>query len=244
MQKALQELRPGFVHIWCVDLDRSGLDAASYRRVLSPAERQDGRAVAIDIGRDRYFARKAFCRLVLARYLGAAPERILFSSGALGKPGFSPGLRSAGLQFSASSSGPLAVLAVARGMSVGVDIETVRPSAGLAGVADWLDESFAHAGDDPDADDDVAFFRRWTRLEARAKCAGDGLALHEARDGAGWNFWTTRYDRGRERFVLTLATRQAPLRVEGPFMFSPSSIGHAWMAAPPAHAALPALTGA
>jgi hypothetical protein len=202
---------------------------------LSPAERLEGRAITDDTVRYRFFARKALCRLVLARYLRTAPERIMLSRSALGKPQLSPALRSAGLEFNASSSGALAVLAVARGISVGVDIEMVRPSAEMASVADWLDESFG--SEDGEADDDAALFRRWTRLEARAKCDGDGLALHDAHGHAGWNFWSTMPRHAGKQFVLTLATRRAPVRVEGPFMIGPSSIGHARAATLPAHAA-------
>ena len=202
---------------------------------MSPSERQEGRSIVDDVVRHRFLARKAFCRRALAGYLGTAPERILFARGTLGKPGLSLAMHGAGLQFNASSSGPLAVLAVARGISVGIDVEMVRPSSAMAGVSDWLDESFGNEA--ADAGDDAALFRRWTRLEARAKCEGDGLALHDGRDAGGWNFWSAMHRRASERFVLTLATRRAPRGVEGPFMFSLSSGGSVRTAQLLAHAA-------
>lgn len=173
--------------------------------------------------------------MVLADYLGMAPERISFANGLSGKPGLSIAMHGEGLQFNTSSSGPLAVLAIARGISVGIDVEMVRPSAGMTGVSDWLDQSFgSEAAED---DDDVAFFRRWTRLEARVKCVGDGIALHDGRDAGGWNFWSAVQHRADERFALTLATRRAPVRVEGPFMFGPSADGRTRTARLPALAA-------
>lgn len=192
--------------------------------------------MATDALRDRHVARKAFCRLVLSRYLGLAPERIMFCRSPQGKPGLSPALQTAGLQFNASSSGPLAVIAVARGIGVGVDVELVRPADGMHGVAEWLDESFGHEGGAGDVDRDVALCRRWTRLEARAKCVGDGLALHEGRDDAAWHFRSMLQHRAGEQFVLTLATRRA-VRMEGPFTPGPDAFAGARIPAPRGYAA-------
>lgn len=188
---------------------------------MSVHEREEARAIPGEAVRRRYVARKAFGRRVLSHYLGAAPERISFAKTALGKPGLSLAMQRGGLQFSASSSGPLAVFAVARDLSVGLDIESVRRSAGFSAIADWLDQTF---GTEPADTDDVPVCRRWTQLEARAKCTGDGVALHQSGDD-GWYLRSTMQHRAGERFVLTLATRRAPARVEGPFMLGSSSAG-------------------
>lgn len=206
-------LRPGSVHIWCVDLDRSGLDAPAFHRLLSPGERHAGRSMVDADGRRRYRARKAFQRLVLARYLGLPPQHLLFARELQGKPAFPPALHSAGLAFSASSSGPAAALAVSRGVRVGLDIEAMRPRMHADAAADWVDRSLGGAGAGEE------FFMRWTSLEARAKCSGAGLALHDFDDGLGWDVKTFLHESAGERFVVTLAARHASPRVEGPLVF-------------------------
>jgi 4'-phosphopantetheinyl transferase len=103
------------------------------------------------------------------------PERLAFVEGPFGKPRLeavdAP-------EFSLSHCGDLAALAVARGASVGLDIETLRQFPRADRIAsrifcaqEWAD----YAALDP-ADRPQAFFRAWTRKEAYLKAIGDGFA--------------------------------------------------------------------
>jgi 4'-phosphopantetheinyl transferase len=71
----------------------------------------------------------------------------------------------------------LALIAVARGRAVGVDIEAVRPLPELdlmiAEVCTQRERAALRAL--PDAERLVAFFEIWTRKEAVLKARGDGL---------------------------------------------------------------------
>jgi 4'-phosphopantetheinyl transferase len=206
------------VHVWTADLDSCGLQSAEMRGVLSPDERRSARAIPDKLLRQRYLARKTFQRLVLADYLRIAPQRISFSKDIPGKPGFASALRAADLRFSASNSGSVGVLAVARAVRVGIDIEAVRPIAHLSDVAGWLGDSFDAGETNAESPDGIAFFRQWTRLEARVKCSGLGLARHDRTFGSGWNLKTVLHHCAGERFLFTLATRHSCIRVQGPFM--------------------------
>ncbi len=93
------------------------------------------------------------------------PER--FEKGPHGKP------RLAGdwawLRFNLSHSGQLALVAVARDVEVGVDVERIRPLREMHSIARrWL-------GLD-DIADESEFFRAWTWHEAVVKALGVGLS--------------------------------------------------------------------
>ena len=117
---------------------------------------------------------KRALRDVLAGYLGAAPESIRIVVGPHGKPELAGG----DLSFNLSHSRDVALVAVARGRAVGVDVERVDPRrdvSALAGRA--LDKTAAETVLAlPEAERPGAFHRAWARREAVAKCAGTGLA--------------------------------------------------------------------
>lgn len=210
------------MHVWSVDLDGSRFDSPEFRGVSSPDERQKALAIPSKLVRRRYLARKVFQRLVLADYLRIAPDRVSFSNGGFGKPGFAPAVRSVGLQFSASNSDSAAVLAVSRSVRVGIDIEAVRPVPHMSDVVEWVIESFDAGWAEARPTDEVTFFRQWTRLEAQVKYAGAGLARHDKAVGTGWDFKTALHDCAGKRFLLTIATRHSSIRIQGPFVLTRS----------------------
>ena len=102
---------------------------------------------------------------ILARYLGRVPGR--FEKGPHGKP------RLAGengwLRFNLSHSGDVTLIAVARDVEVGVDVERIRPVIEMHAIARrWLGRD--------DIADEREFFRAWTRHEAMVKALGVGLS--------------------------------------------------------------------
>lgn len=123
--------------------------------------------------RRRTVAGRAFTRLILASYLGAPPEAILFGYGVRGKPYLKdcPDLR-----FSTSASEDLFACAVATNIDVGLDIEKIRPFSieeitHTFFTADEAKQIFALSG----IKQLNAFFRCWTRKEAFLKATGEGL---------------------------------------------------------------------
>ncbi len=83
----------------------------------------------------------------------------------------------AALRFNLSHSGDLALIAVAWGREVGVDVERVVPRRNLVGLARRAlapGEAERIEALPPDGRLD-AFYAAWTRREAVAKCHGVGL---------------------------------------------------------------------
>jgi 4'-phosphopantetheinyl transferase len=114
-------------------------------------------------------------REVLARYLDEDPAAIELRRGEHGKPALAD--PSSPLRFNLSHSGDLALVAVAQGREVGVDIERIRPRRDLPRLTERaLDPAAAAAVRGAPADERaIAFHQAWARREAIAKCLGTGL---------------------------------------------------------------------
>jgi 4'-phosphopantetheinyl transferase len=158
------------VHVWRVDLRRD-------LRALEPLLSEDeiARANRFRFGRDRrrYVAGRAVLRTVLGRYLRRDPASLAFRYGRYGRPEL------AELSFNVSHSEDTAVVAVASGTEVGVDIERLRPEPAEEEVAErFFSPSEVEAlrslrrGEQP-----RAFLACWTRKEAFIKALGNGLSL-------------------------------------------------------------------
>ena len=95
----------------------------------------------------------------------------MFAAGPHGKPRLDGD--GAGIHFNLSHSGGLALIAVARGVEVGVDLEEIRPRPDLERVARRVfteaeREAVALGGD-------RAFYRHWVAKEAFVKATGRGV---------------------------------------------------------------------
>ncbi len=121
-------------------------------------------------------------RRVLAAYLDEGPDRIAFRPGRGGKPELASPHRHP-LRFNLSHSGGLALIAVALGCEVGVDVEVTSGKRDFPRLARrWLGADAA-AGVEaaPPARRAAAFYAAWTRHEAAGKCLGAGLSARPER---------------------------------------------------------------
>jgi 4'-phosphopantetheinyl transferase len=165
------------VDVWRIPLDSREAEVAALRRVVSADERARAERFHDEALRRRFVVRRGRLRGVLARYLGVAPEEIVIGASRRGRPSVSspPAPR---VDFSLADSGDLALIAVAREGPVGIDVERLREVPDAEAIARrWF----------PAAERDVvlaaegeartrAFLVAWTRLEARWKASGVGLA--------------------------------------------------------------------
>ena len=129
--------------------------------------------------RNHYVAARGMMRDVLGRYLGTSPQSLAFTYAAHGKPSLAAPWHETGLQFNLAHSHGAAILAVARGESVGVDIEQIRPmpNAGALMERFFAKEEINEWKSLPDEQRLEAFFRGWTRKEAYLKAIGSGLSF-------------------------------------------------------------------
>lgn len=179
---AAPDLPADEVHVWRAPLDLPGDAVRRLRRLLSDDERE--RAARFHHERDRlgYIAAHGALRLILGRYLRVDGAALRFRTGAHGKPALD-GPENGALTFNLSHSHRLALIAVARGRAVGVDVEWMRADLADMRVA----EQFFSAREVsvlrslPERDRVQGFFNCWTRKEAYIKARGEGLSmpLHE-----------------------------------------------------------------
>ena len=161
------------LHIHCLDIREFTADHyAAANCIMSPAERE--RAQKFVRGKESYIASRWLLRKVLACYVGLAPEAVEFLRTDKGKPY----LPQSDIQFSLSHSGDWALLAVGKIELIGVDIEEVRATRDLYGIA----ESYYHPHEvaQLQALNGVAqsdyFYRLWTLKEAFFKATGTGIS--------------------------------------------------------------------
>lgn len=172
-------------------------------RVLSPGERR--RAARFRFARDRarFVAAHAGLRAILAPYAGVQPANLRFGSGPHGKPRLRtrPDLR-----FNLAHACDVAVVAVAWGREVGVDVEPETRAPDLGAVARSFFSSAEHAALAALAPAlrAAALPRVWCRKEAYAKARGRGLGLPFA------SFDVAVEPSPRPGASLLLATRPRP----------------------------------
>lgn len=115
-------------------------------------------------------------RMILAGYASTRPEGLRFQFGPFGKPSLAPEGNPERLEFNLSHSGDLALLAVARGRAVGVDIARRDEGADHVGIAERYFSPVEKATLLALGGTAEAFYSTWTRKEAYVKATGLGLS--------------------------------------------------------------------
>jgi 4'-phosphopantetheinyl transferase len=134
-------------HVWRADLDEPRWPGAER---LPEDERQRAADILSPRSRRRWVASRWALRGVLSLYLDLPPAELHLGAGEGGKPHLAE--PAAGVAFNLSHSEAVALIAVAAGGEVGVDVQRIlakRPRA---------------------------FYEDWAEREARLKCLGTGLA--------------------------------------------------------------------
>jgi 4'-phosphopantetheinyl transferase len=155
-----------------VELDRVPEHASM--PLLCEEERERASRLRFAGDRRRFIAAHGALRIILGRGLDVRPESLRFVRNPFGKPLLSD----TNLHFSLSHSASLAVVGVAEGIEVGVDVELVQPRAHLSRIAGRIfapDDlaRFQAARDDERIE---MFYRLWTQTEARLKACGKGFS--------------------------------------------------------------------
>ena len=122
--------------------------------------------------------RRSWLRSILARYLGKNLSQVPLSHEAHGKPRLSEQDSAHPLHFNFSHSRNLAVCAVSRGSSLGVNVEKIRPMPEMNEIAAsfFSAEEIALLHRTPAERKLEIFFTVWTRKEAYLKATGEGIA--------------------------------------------------------------------
>jgi 4'-phosphopantetheinyl transferase len=162
------------IHVWTIALDAPAKES-DLLAALAPDERVRAARFLAEHNRRRFVACRAALRRVLAARLDAEPSTIEFEYAPHGKPLLPNG---SPIHFNVSHSDDLAMIAVAWGRPVGIDLERVRPDFAINAVAERFfspleQEALRRV---PAESHTEAFVRCWTRKEAFIKAVGGGLS--------------------------------------------------------------------
>ncbi len=164
------------IHVWRIPLDGRDEDPASLHRRLSDEERDRAARFHFDIDRARFIVAHSALRTLLARYFDTGEYRDEFHAGPNGKPALGPG---ALLRFNLAHSKGLALVALATGREIGVDLEAIDARVEIEDVARHFFSPEECRGLLRLSEERrlEAFFHVWSQKEAYLKARGDGVAF-------------------------------------------------------------------
>ncbi len=164
------------VHVWwcCPDRIRDPHLLERQFATLSEDERQRQRRFVFERDRHQFLVSHAFVRNVLSRYAPVAAASWQFETNSHGRPYIVQPASELDLRFNLSHTEGATVVAVARSLEIGVDVENVRRGGSLLEIADRFFSPYevAQLAHDPEL-----FFDFWTLKEAYIKGRGLGLSI-------------------------------------------------------------------
>ena len=166
------------VHVWKINLDDAIDATTSLLGLLSEQERDQARRFYHKRDRSGYVISHVTLRVLLGGYLDVHPEAITFALTAEGKPYLLPLPGRDTIGFNLSHSGGFAVIGIASGQEIGIDLEYVDWSFPIAEAARQVltDREFDTLASLPDRLRVPAFYRFWTMKEAYLKGVGTGVS--------------------------------------------------------------------
>lgn len=165
------------VHVWRALLAMAPPVLRRLESTLAEDEKARAARFIFDQDRDHFIAARGILRDVLARYIGCPAETIKFAYGPRGKPALADPGSNSRVRFNLSHSHGLALIAVAAGREVGIDVEFLRPEFAGEDIAKryFSEREVRELTKLPVESRAGGFFRCWTRKEAYIKARGDGL---------------------------------------------------------------------
>lgn len=143
-------------------------------QLLNTEEKERANRFYFEKHRRRFATSRAATRIILARYLNRAPEQLVFTYNAQGKPSV---INSQKIHFNLSHTEDTALLAIGKSHPMGVDIEgySARPYEGIAQQL-FSDKELDDLIKAPKALKAALFFHVWAQKEAFIKACGLGLS--------------------------------------------------------------------
>jgi 4'-phosphopantetheinyl transferase len=165
---------PSVAFVWYVPLACTVSTEQRLSDFLDPAEVARAARFASRDDQRRHVVSQGVLRLILSAFTGCDPRAIHIAATANGKPY----VAGCGPHFSLSHCGDVALVAVTRGGSTGVDVERVRADLEIDAFVRPLVSAPDIARIEARAPEARTreWFQIWTRLEAVAKASGNGLS--------------------------------------------------------------------
>lgn len=172
-------LPDGEIHVRFARLSQLAEIPENSSQVLSADERARARRFHFERDRRAFVMRRILLRRILASYLGVCPQEIVLAFEYWGRPVLKGDWGNNIVRFSASGSRDWIMLAFARAVEIGVDIEQIRDFSGMEIISkQFFTQREAHSLRAlPLSDQTSAFFHCWTCKEAVLKAIGYGLSF-------------------------------------------------------------------
>jgi 4'-phosphopantetheinyl transferase len=144
---------------------------------MSPEERQRAADFRLLEPRERFVITRGALRVLLGRYLDAAPTQVSITVDSNNKPRLADTYNASDLRFNVAHSGHLALIAVTSEHEIGVDVERLREVR----HAEHIARRFFHPAEIASivaatpANRNAAFLQCWTGKEAVLKAIGSGI---------------------------------------------------------------------
>jgi 4'-phosphopantetheinyl transferase len=168
------------IHVWLAfeTLLDDPANAQRFAALMSDDERERGQRFLVQPARRLHALARGLQREVLSSYLpGTTPRELRFISGGAGRPALAPPFDATGLVFNLAHTRGLVVLAVARGATVGIDVEFDDSKAPLEVARRYFSPVEAEALEALPVDmQPRRFLRLWTLKESYLKAVGAGIA--------------------------------------------------------------------
>lgn len=169
-------------HLWQLDLSEvAGKERiAAYEALLAPEEQVRYHRFRVDEGRRQYLGGRGLVRTVLSRYAPqVAASEWRFEAGEHGRPHLVGGEQLEGVSFNLSHTRGQALLLVAKGCLVGVDVERSEKGRHFVELAQRF---FAPSEAEeilalPEHAQAARFYQYWTLKESYIKGRGMGLSI-------------------------------------------------------------------
>jgi 4'-phosphopantetheinyl transferase len=167
----------GSVDVWLCSCGAPADVLRVHLETFDMAEKTRAASFRVESAWSAFVARRAMVRMVSARYLGLPRDSIAWETSPLGKPFLRSEAGEGGLEISWSQGGSAVVLAVARGIAVGVDACQETEGASLDGLVDVFcsEDEVSALASMSGLPRRQALVQCWTAKEACLKAAGTGL---------------------------------------------------------------------
>lgn len=173
MNRILEEKQ---LNLWKIDIASLKGEVKAYRSFLNVEELVKANSYRFQKDHDTFVITRAVLRLLLGNYLKSDPSKLHFKYGKKGKPFLDRNHTS--IEFNVSHSGSMAIVGIAEGCPLGVDIEYLKQGLDFLELANdfFSDTEIQILMSLPEEQRAVAFYRCWTRKESFIKAKGIGLS--------------------------------------------------------------------
>jgi 4'-phosphopantetheinyl transferase len=173
-------LKADEVHVWQAPLKLKQTETNYFYSILSPEERVRAARLRDTRLQDRFVAARGWLRHILWQYIHIKPGDIQFSYNEHGKPALvhpfdiTDGQR---VEFNLSHSGDLAMYAICRQRTVGIDVEWIDEHLEMDVIAGrFFSPAELHVFEtSPEKQKANIFYACWTQKEAYLKARGEGF---------------------------------------------------------------------